>query len=946
MKPAGYRKQHLLQKLYNRELFGHFIRGVSLRHDPARQLFPTVPERLIFNLSDTIPNVGKHILMGATRCGQLLLTYTCSVDPASDFPPTVYRYRLHFWAFRPNRAAAKVAEVQLFDGVQVTEVLTIGIVQWPNDNDRLLVFGSCHEAEYIERWVGGTTDCEYKSTTYITVTTVPSLNGCIDCRAVAASFDEEEMAANWDSGVGLTCLRHGFTAHTHFSVPYIYTFDPHSCLYSPGNVLINTGAFLHVLGFSVEKGGSSVARIQTNFDFKENIVNVPPVNRLSYSYLRDRCYSIFLSEDWACNMTQLLMELLEQGRKIEMEDLPFCLKYALQKHFYIHNSPHCHPSVVNKCKLLKNSGLSIKLCGEWPINKLIQNGSRTLPNVLSLSTAYQQIQQFQLQQQQQHQQQQQQQQQKDVKKETSSAQSAQSLTCNAADLLLRTRPPPKQRCFFSSNKNNRLHTGAAFQARLKTVKRASEEPETVYDFMESEDNSCEPKFKLFRRRCLADKMYEFRSEEEHDYENIRPPDSISYSCKEKFKLFRSHNDKADMGQVLEVSSDKADADDKNVCRKNTENEIPEMNTTVKAIIADWDGLESESESEVRNNDVLSFINGLEHKRRCSPPSKSNTRRSISRRILSGSPLKLHNSTSDTSSFRRELRVHPRVVPVKMNVKKSQFDLTDEMLKEMEKGFGHQPVSGCSVRFTRRYIEIDQEITSTITDIEDDDIGTGFHCALPLSVHGSAYAQMEMISNQKAEKLGIWCAVVRQSSLDIEQFCYKAAESICNMEGYKFWFFSDYETEVVRACPLTGDILSVLFIRLNAENMRLANNTATELSLKQRADLRNFYETRCLYVWSPLTGRTYLEGYTSLVKVSSISAKKWGPAAKEAKCLRESANGYTRSGYGIAASGCTLGKVRAFVHTMKDGRPVPSVNLILDHDNLIGFRRDPLPSLAT
>lgn len=48
-------------------------------------------------------------------------------------------------------------------------------------------------AEYIEGWVDGPQG-EYKSTTYITVTTVPSLNGCVDCRAVAASFDEEGMA--------------------------------------------------------------------------------------------------------------------------------------------------------------------------------------------------------------------------------------------------------------------------------------------------------------------------------------------------------------------------------------------------------------------------------------------------------------------------------------------------------------------------------------------------------------------------------------------------------------------------------------------------------------------------------------------------------------------------------------------------------------------------------
>lgn len=42
--------------------------------------------------------------------------------------------------------------------------------------------------------------------------------------------------------------------------------------------------------------------------------------------------------------------------------------------------------------------------------------------------------------------------------------------------------------------------------------------------MESEELCCEPKFKLYRRRCLADKMYEFRSDEELvvGSENIRP----------------------------------------------------------------------------------------------------------------------------------------------------------------------------------------------------------------------------------------------------------------------------------------------------------------------------------------------------------------------------------------------------------------------------------------
>jgi DDB1- and CUL4-associated factor 15 len=80
-----------------------------------------------------------------------------------------------------------------------------------------------------------------------------------------------------------------------------------------------------------------------------------------------------------------------------------------------------------------------------------------------------------------------------------------------------------------------------------------------------------------------------------------------------------------------------------------------------------------------------------------------------------------------------------------------------------------------VKLQRRYFEVDDEMISVITDIEgttalfspfecdvnqfycsssDDDMSglTGYHSALPLEVHGSGYAQMQMVSNSKAERL--------------------------------------------------------------------------------------------------------------------------------------------------------------------------------------------------
>ena len=58
----------------------------------------------------------------------------------------------------------------------------------------------------------------------------------------------------------------------------------------------------------------------------------------------------------------------------------------------------------------------------------------------------------------------------------------------------------------------------------------------------------------------------------------------------------------------------------------------------------------------------------------------------------------------------------------------------------------------------RFVEVDDELISVITDVEEDDLGstTGYHNALPLEVHGSGYTQMAMVSNSKAERLSLPC----------------------------------------------------------------------------------------------------------------------------------------------------------------------------------------------
>ena len=88
---------------------------------------------------------------------------------------------------------------------------------------------------------------------YLTITSVPSLNGCRECSRIAQSFGDEDLAASWDSCVRFSCLRHGWTLHSSYStVPPYPTFIGSVSLRCDGVVVINTANFLHVLSANVE----------------------------------------------------------------------------------------------------------------------------------------------------------------------------------------------------------------------------------------------------------------------------------------------------------------------------------------------------------------------------------------------------------------------------------------------------------------------------------------------------------------------------------------------------------------------------------------------------------------------------------------------------------------------------------------------------------------------
>ena len=249
---------NLLKKLMGREILGAVRKNPANSKNPQIRLFSRLPARLAFCLRDAIPHSAienGHIFMGFSKCGQFLLSYTqteADVDLVTLVPHFHYHYRLHWWLFVPYRRAKKVAEVTLFSNTSAAGNLHISFCQWPKDNKKVLVFG-CQIGEAGESTFASSTNAITARPCYITVTAIPSLDACKDCVKVAANYEEDEMAAQWNSCVRLSCLDHGMTVHTCFDlVPPYPKFEPRVSMKRDSWVLINSGNFLHAMHFDLE----------------------------------------------------------------------------------------------------------------------------------------------------------------------------------------------------------------------------------------------------------------------------------------------------------------------------------------------------------------------------------------------------------------------------------------------------------------------------------------------------------------------------------------------------------------------------------------------------------------------------------------------------------------------------------------------------------------------
>nr|CAD7448144.1 unnamed protein product [Timema bartmani] len=399
------------------------------------------------------------------------------------------------------------------------------------------------------------------------------------------------------------------------------------------------------------------------------------------------------------------------------------------------------------------------------------------------------------------------------------------------------------------------------------------EAEKAYEFTEDvSETSCE-KLSSFRRRRLADKKYEFCEEEDEDAENIVP-----------YRLHRRRESPPRLSSPTRHYSPSPLVS----LRRKLHDEPLDLLTSPRSPNSPYSEIHPQY---LETDKVLRPLN----------------RNTASAILLS--PRDRDTSTDwPTKAISKKLCLLENVVLPEHEGWDNSVPHVPALLKATKKEISNpntQTNSGndlakCTVEFKRRFIEVDDELVSVITDIEDDDLSeiTGYHSALPLEVHGAGYMQLQMISNSKAEKLMAPCVLVQQRSFDVEKFCHEVAEWLCEESGKKYWFCNDYDVEIVDVCPFSGDVIALAVMRIQATiktkglakravlywdqygNDYVCRNPVSSLQRKQ-------YQGGCKFVWNIVTGKHSVVEVDPLTEFGSLEdCEPWNPARGMAKNLHE------------------------------------------------------------
>ncbi|XP_029178991.1 uncharacterized protein LOC114946588 isoform X2 [Nylanderia fulva] len=918
-------KKNFLQKLLIRE-----TRGCLSAHNYASEerLFTAVPKWRHLSLLHVIPKSALeagHIVMGLTQCGQFLLTYTYMVDVNSN--TSLFKYLLHWWAFTPNHVARKVAEVTLFGNYSIYRELSIVISQWPMERNKLVIHGLCTNFLHLQ-----STD-----RAYLTITTVPSLENCKDCLKVAASYEEEgeELAANWDCGVRCNCLQHGLTVHTTYEVISPYPkFRAKVCLNYWNHVVVNTGNFLHVLKVDLNIPESKSKNQKTCDKPNTSDSIVPDTIPLDMSDAEETDYSTkaerYESSDEKVGTPEcpldrspkcessLEHDFLDEAIKLDPKvgrDLPLNTSSSNQSDFVCDitckftaadalNVKLCECSdTTEQCKCRNNSnsspvsqrsGSGVEQTAISVRDKILQDfcedtsqelniGSdlitlvkhpscspRSTPQRLpadlrtitatwsspiltppsdilrtrnSESSHRTQIQRTNSQ--------------LTSSQQSSCSSSSQSTTSSdnsvasissplqsvsisspSSSYSSRLMSPPIATRSFrhpSPRKRSNLHSPPPVvnsnqsTRTTRATHKLTLEAEKAYEFTdETQETTCE-KLSSYRKRRLADKKYEFCDETE-DAENIVP-----------FKHIRDQSRHRGACSIHLISSSPAIS--------------PAVLPNGRRHWFDLD--QNESDELNLAQDIANDLSNLES-------AEKNVLRPLNQNQLSNGSVRDRDRVG---------KCCPNFSPL---VPKNNLQY---------------PSIKCTARFKRNYIELDDEMISVITDVEDEETGgyVSYQCVLPMLVHGSGYVQMQMISNTKAEKLIVPCVSITQLSFDIETFSHHIAEWICTRFKKNYWHCSDYDIEIIDVCALTGDIICLHIMKIQASEL---------YSQTQCTQERKQYEVGCKFTWNIETSQYRITDVLpmeevkpdfwkpTLTNVPNFRSQVWNPTRRLATQLRE------------------------------------------------------------
>ncbi|CAH2075595.1 unnamed protein product, partial [Iphiclides podalirius] len=319
--------------------------------------------------------------------------------------------------------------------------------------------------------------------------------------------------------------------------------------------------------------------------------------------------------------------------------------------------------------------------------------------------------------------------------------------------------------------------------------------EKAYEFVEETETKCE-KLSMYRKRRLADKKYEFS---EDNNENIVP-----------FRVLRS-NRRYYIGCTSRGPGRRAKSPPAESAVLRAHNQIGRPPSPTAAVGPKGPALsvldaDRNSESEYR---VMEMLDDGSLK-----------------------TVAVHDNTSKT--------------------------LSDVPVSPQDPYLVHSENSKCSKFFTRYFIESDDEITSIITDSEDDCM-SGYHVALHLTAHGARYAPLQAVGAGAWERLppAARTRTVRatQRSLDTELLCNEVCGRLCHLRGVSFVYCFDWGCHVIDVCHSSGCLsgLCAMWLWASEESEAAAECDACKDVSAACLPHRRQYAAECLFVWDLVTG---------------------------------------------------------------------------------------------